>query len=230
MEAEQIRQTTMLDLRMESIDRSRSILSVVSVGRPFPQQADMQRLRRDARGMPVGANESMYYVSANGRNGTENTLNWYRPGGRTADWTAYKKFLDWQLDINAVRDGYDYFIIHDDKGSQSQKDWPSGGLTPVDKWIMNNLGNGGGPVDPPPPIDPPPPVDPPVVFAYGHVIDSAYQRILLRPADPGGLEAYNAYLIGCFEQEQQWEIEYHCLAIMDEALVRSPEYQDRFVN
>ncbi|KKK49707.1 hypothetical protein LCGC14_3132360, partial [marine sediment metagenome] len=85
----------------------------------FPQPADVRRLRRDARGMPIGANESMYYISANGRNETPNTMSWYRPGGRTADWQKYLRFLNWQLDVNAVRNGYDYFVVHDDKGAQA---------------------------------------------------------------------------------------------------------------
>lgn len=219
----------------------------------YPSPAEMQRLRNDARGMPVGANESMYYVSANGRNGTENTLGWYRPGGRTANFADYKKFLDWQLDINAVRDGFDYFIIHDDKGAQSQKSWPRG-MTEVDRWIMANL---GGNTPPPPTCDPvalqaeaeaacaphavgsldtvactwtcnepPPPGD----LEYDHVINSAFSRILLRDADLEGLSAYNEWLIECFAQAHEWQTEYHCLAIMDEALVRSDEYADKFKN
>lgn len=186
----------------------------------FPQPADVRRLRTDARGMPIGANESMYYVSANGRNGTVNTLSWYRPGGRTAAWELYEGFLNWQLDSNAVRDGYDYFIIHDDKGAQSQRCWPRC-MTEVDQWIQTNLGNGGGSVEPPPAPTP--------TLEYEHLINSAYLHILLREADPAGLLDYNNYLKACFAQEQDWGVEYHCLSIMNEALVRSDEYLERFI-
>ena len=195
----------------------------------FPSNADMQRLRQDARGQPVGANESMYYISANGRgcnaeglNCKPNTLNWYRPGGRTANWADYEQFLNWQFDANAVRDGYDYFIIHDDKGAQSIRDWPAL-LTEVDRWIMNNIGNGGTtpPVDPPP-VDPP--VDPPepTQTYYDNIIQHGYDTILGRPSGEEGLAVYNDWLRKCYLDESR-----QCFTFFVDVLARSQEYMEK---
>ncbi len=197
----------------------------------FPRAVDMTRLRRDARGQPVGANESMYYISANGRgcnaeglNCKPNTLHWYRPGGRTANWSEYEQFLNWQLDVNAVRDGYDYFIIHDDKGTQSISTWPAA-MTEVDRWIQANLGNGGTPPPVDPPIDPPPPVDPPPtgdVLYYDDIIELGYQTILRREADEAGLAIYNDWFRECYEDESLI-----CYTPFVDVLARSDEYKSK---
>lgn len=191
----------------------------------YPQPADMKRMRR-GHNQPVGANESQYYISANGRgcnaeglNCKPNTMHWYRPGGRTANWGDYEQFLNWQLDVNAVRDGYDYFLIHDDKGTQSIACWPRC-MTEIDRWIQVNLGNGGGPpVDPPtdPPTDPPP--TPGTMRYYDDVIEHGYQMILRREAEPAGLDVYNEWFRECMADESR-----DCVTPFLDVLARSDEY------
>jgi hypothetical protein len=51
---------------------------------------------------------------------------------------------------------------------------------------------------------------------FTRVIDLAYQRILGRPADPGGLQAYNRAMNSGLTEAQ-----------MRESLLRSPEYADK---
>jgi hypothetical protein len=168
--------------------------------------------------MPVGANESMYYISANGRNGTPNTLAWYRPGGRTADFGMYKAFLGWQLDENAVRDGYDYFIIHDDKGAQSDPDWPRR-ITEVDAWIQANLGNGGAAPEPPTP-EPPPPTE--TLIYYDHLIAFGYELVLQRPPHQEGIDAYTPWFRECYAEPER-----ECMTPFLDVLARSDEYQQK---
>ena len=182
----------------------------------FPRAADMARLRRDARGQPVGANESMYYISANGRNEKPDTRSWYRPGGRTSNLGDYIEFLTWQLDPNAVRDGYDYFIIHDDKGTQANKCWPSC-MTEIDRWIQTNLGNGG---TVPPPVDPPPPEE--QILYYDGLIEFGYEVVLRREPGQEGLDVYNEWFRKCMEVPER-----ECMTPFLDVLARSDEYESK---
>jgi len=52
----------------------------------FPNAAELAQLRRDARGMPIGFNESMFIVEIEDKARMEQ---WYRAGGRTTDWDKY---------------------------------------------------------------------------------------------------------------------------------------------
>jgi hypothetical protein len=185
----------------------------------FPSGADMLSLRRDARGMIVGANESMYYISANGRNGTSNTMSWYRPGGRTTNWLDFKGFLDWQLDINAVRDGYDWFNVHDDKGVEGLWNWPRA-RTEVDDWLAQHLGCGDDCGEPP--IDPPPPTD--TMIYYDVIIAFGYEAILQRTPKQPGRDAYNPWFRECYA-----DISRECMSPFLDVLARSAEFEAKNV-
>ena len=84
--------------------------------REWWQLPNITRLRDRSNGMPVGFNESMYFVEVEDR---ERAQKWYRhPGGWTTDWPHYKTFVE--RAIGAV----DYFILHDEKGLQCNTEWP----------------------------------------------------------------------------------------------------------
>jgi len=85
-------------------------------GRDWWQLPSIKRLRDRSNGMPVGFNESMYYVEREDR---DRAKRWYRnPRGWTTDWAHYKLFAERSIDA------VDYFIFHDEKGIQSDVDWP----------------------------------------------------------------------------------------------------------
>lgn len=108
----------------------------------FPDSANLSRLRQDCRGMPLGFTESMYYVEPED---VQRATRWYRASGWTTDWGKYETFLD------HVEGKVDYFIIHDEKGAQSDPAWPRA-ETRVDAWARNKFG-GVGPPPPPPPLE-----------------------------------------------------------------------------
>jgi hypothetical protein len=207
----------------------------------FPNDEELEKLRDDANGMPVGFNESMMYIEPEDK---DRASQWYRSGGRTTDWDKYLKFL------NHVEGRIDYFIIHDEKGVQCNKDWPRP-MTRIDQWALNKFGGvceelpecintGGiwneeicgcncpgekifiedkGCVDRPLPPPPPPP-------SYDHIINASYERILLRPADPKGLEVYNKWLAECYADIDGKA----CIAQFEDVLVKSNEYNNKFKN
>ncbi len=104
----------------------------------FPNPSQIQRLKDDARGMPVGFTESMYYVEAIDRPRAER---WYRRGGWTTNLQQYKSFVKHALQQ------VDYFIIHDEKGAQSDPDWPRP-MTRLEEWLAEEFS--GTPPPPPP--------------------------------------------------------------------------------
>lgn len=108
---------------------------------------NINRLRAASGGMPVGFNESMYYVERQGNIDQANS--WYRnPNGWTRDWKGYKTFAERAID------SVDYFIFHDEKGLQCDPEWPFAGLTKLESHFRIDTG-----VEPPPAL---PPVEPPV--------------------------------------------------------------------
>jgi len=120
---------------------------------------NMATLRRDARGMPVGFNESMYWVEP--RN-ADRAMGWYR---NREGWTHNAARMEEWI-ANAV-DACDYFILHDEDGVSCNVD-----STPGPTLADRVFGSGGGsnPPIPPPPEPPtpptpptlPPPPDPPI--------------------------------------------------------------------
>jgi hypothetical protein len=108
-------------------------------------------LRRLAKGLPIGYNESMYLVE---KEDLDRVRQWYRPSGWTADFGKYKRFFE-----NA-RDHIDYFIVHDEKGAQCDPEWPRPS-TRLERYIKATYGTGEVEPDPDPeptpdPIEPPP--------------------------------------------------------------------------
>lgn len=179
----------------------------------WPDAQEKALMIQDARGMPWGATESMYYVEAED---FARARTWYRMAGdNTNGWTTdfglYSMFLG-----HTGNSGMSYNVVHDEKGAQCDPDWPRA-MTRVDQWALDNL---GGTITPPP--DPPPP--PQVMVYYDHVIEAMYQKILKRGVDPTGLQIYNDWLRGCFADTRQTL----CLAQVEESLVRSAEYNERF--
>ena len=61
------------------------------------------------------------------------------------------------------------------------------------------------------------PPEPEPHFAYGHIVEKAYQDVLLREVDPSGLESWNGFLANGGTEAQLREI-----------LMRSPEFKERF--
>lgn len=131
----------------------------------FPSAADVAALRRDARGMPIGFNESMYYVEhPNPQHGRA----WYGAGGWTSDFRKYVTFLE-QAPFRV-----DYFIIHDEKGVQCDPEWPVR-ETKVEAWAREMFEG----------------TNPQPRMRYESIIALGYRDILGRDPDQGGLEAYN---------------------------------------
>jgi len=107
-------------------------------GRDWRELPDMDRLRTDARGMPVGFPESMYYITA------DDTTHWY---GNPAGWNLslndqIKFYSRWPGNI-------DYGILHFDKGVQCDPEWPAA-WTRFEEAVSELFG-GSMPPPPPPP-------------------------------------------------------------------------------
>ena len=108
--------------------------------RDWMELPDMKALREDCRGMPLGFNESMYYVE---RRNFDRATGWYRHRmGWTHNLLNYIKFAE------AAIDETDYFILHDEDGTgcDSTRTGPS-----------RLEGHFGRVTAPPPPPPPPPP-------------------------------------------------------------------------
>lgn len=177
----------------------------------WPDAQEKAVMVRDARGMPWGATESMYYVEVED---FARARTWYRMAGdRTNGWTTdfglYNMFL-----THTGTAGMAYNVVHDEKGVQCDPDWPRA-MTRVDQWAQENLGGVA-----PPPLPPPLPTQ----VYYDHVINAAFQKILLRDADANGLAAYNSWLRECFATPG----DHKCLVILEDAVVKSDEYNLRF--
>jgi hypothetical protein len=130
---------------------------------------DIRQLRDDCRGVPLGFNESKLYVDAAD---SDRADQWYRGKSYT---TKLNRYLDW---FNAAVDQVDYFIIHDEKGMQCDPDWPR---------PMTALEEEFGGYNPPTPPLPPEPALP----DFRPIINQAYQDILNRNGDQGGLDHKN---------------------------------------
>jgi hypothetical protein len=122
------------------------------------------QLKADARGTPMGYNESILYGDAQDH---DRLRGWYGAKGWTTD---LDKYLQW---YGVCRQSVDYFIIHDEKGMQCDVNWPRP-LTGLEDAL-------GG--EPPPPPEPPEP-------DFTHIVKLAYVDILRREADDGGLKYY----------------------------------------
>jgi hypothetical protein len=104
--------------------------------------------RQQKADMPYGFNESMYYVEKEDK---ERALRWYRSDGWTTHFKNYVKFAEAAIDFT------NYFVFHDEKGCQSDVNWPRSELSRLEEHFRIS-----GPVDPPgnglpPPVDPPEP-------------------------------------------------------------------------
>ena len=168
----------------------------------FPDEM-FARLRQDSRGAPIGATESMFFLSKLG------TESWYRnPNGWNNDLPLQLRFME-----NALASGptnvFDYWICHDDIGAQTDI-----AFNP-DSEYESALREFFGGIEPGPGPDPEPP--PAKQVTYAHVIAYAYREILEREPDRSGLEAYDEQMrMGLTEAE------------MRESLIRSEEYRSKF--
>ena len=120
---------------------------------------------------------------------------WYpNLNGWTTDIDKYVTFMEGAKNLGI------HFVVHDEKGMQSQSGWPRA-ETKLEDYLK-----GGAP--------PPPPAR----HRYARIIDPAYREILGRPegADPGGLEHYNALMANGMTE-----------ADMREVLIRSQEYEEK---
>lgn len=186
----------------------------------WPDPQERAWMVQDARGMPWGATESMYSVDSEDE---QRASGWYR-GGAGDRWTPdcgrYTEFLNhinlsWQDDRNAatgaVTHGIAYFVAHDEKGVQSDVDWPRA-ETCFERWAKANLSA----------VDPGP--APPKQLVYDPIINGAYRYVLAREADPGGIATYNEWLRGCLPVNGFIE----CRNALEKSLFESHEYQERF--
>ena len=106
---------------------------------------DMDKLREAANGMPVGLNESMYYVDKERK---DIARKWYRNSDSwTSDFQHYMQFA------HDAEQECDYFIYHDEKGIQSDVEWP----TIESRLEAHFAGAGGSPSPVPPPAPEPEP-------------------------------------------------------------------------
>ena len=137
---------------------------------------NMDQLRADCRGTPLGFNESKLYVdSADAGRASE----WYRGVSYT---TRLDKYLDW---VDNCLGTVDYFIIHDEKGMQCDPDWPRR-ETRLEAELRGTLV--------------PPLVD------FRPIISQAYFEILDRRADEGGLDHKNAQMQAGMTEAKMREI------------------------
>jgi len=159
-------------------------------GRDWKELPDMYKLRSLARGQPIGAPESMYFVSKKGTEG------WYR---NRSGWNGnIKDQIEFYENV-IVPDGFRYFIVHDDIGAQT-----STKFNPGSKWegaLAEFLGGKiGGIPDPPPPITTWPPTDS-TKRPYDHHVVAAYKGILGRDPDEDSRASYNDQLERCYDVE-----------------------------
>lgn len=186
----------------------------------WPDPQEREWMVRDARGMPWGATESMFSVDPEDE---ARASGWYRGGAGdrwTPDCNRYKSFLDHiknesfperNAATGVVTPGIAYFVAHDEKGVQSDVDWPRA-ETCFERWAKTNLEG----------TDTPPP--PEKQLYYDPIIDGTYKLVLARPADPGGLEAYNPFFRECVPQRGLSA----CIDALEVVLFESAEYQERF--
>jgi hypothetical protein len=121
----------------------------------------IDQLRTDARGQPVGSNENMYAVTK------PNTLHWYRnENGRNVVYTD-AGLRDQMLFYENNVPIFDYFVIHDDIGKKADALW-----NPETKFEAALAEFFGGQI-----------VEPPVVenFRYGGQIQDDWIKILGHP-------------------------------------------------
>lgn len=172
-------------------------------GRDWRDAPNMEPLRRDSRRMPIGATESMYYVD---RRDIGRAENWYRnPGG----WHSNEN--DMMLMYENLRQaGFNYIIVHDEKGVQGDKSWPR-----PSTYLEEELTNYFGGHNPPPP--------PPGKVRYDRTIEAGYLQVLGRNPDAGGREHYNNLLHQFYVEG---EVGLNESAFRDE-LLRSVEYREK---
>lgn len=160
---------------------------------------ELDRMRRDARGMPLMNTENMYMVSLAGSEG------WYRgPDGWNNDIDKQIRFYSNNVPL------VPYFCVHDDIGKKANADWNT---TPKGKRWEDALREFFGGNAPGPGPDPEP------TLLYARIINQAYDSILGRVADPGGLAHYN-----------QQMLEGRTEASVREELIRSQEYENKNKN
>jgi len=144
----------------------------------------------DCHGKPYGATESMYYVQYEDRVRAET---WYR---NRAGWqTNVEKQMTFYENLEGA--GFSYIIVHDEKGAQSDVDWPRARTTLEDRLAEKFGGTTMG-------------------LKFERIIRPAYLEILDRPVDDGGLESYNRAMHQGMSKAQ-----------MEEHLLRSKEYADK---
>lgn len=159
-----------------------------------------RRLRDDARGAPIGATESMYFVSKAGTEG------WYRgPDGWNNDRLKQIEFMHNAIS-GAHPNCFDYFIVHDDIGAQSDA-----AFNPGSQWedALRVMFEGTDPGPDPEPV--------PTQVTYAHVVAYAYREVLQREPDKAGLENYDALMRAGMSE-----------AAMRESLMRSTEFEQKF--
>lgn len=166
------------------------MLHVVRTKNRWWEAPPIRPIKRACNGRPYGSTESMYYVQHEDR---ERAATWYR---NPAGWqTDVQKQMSLYLNLQSA--GFSYIIIHDEKGAQCDVEWPR-----RETRLENELANYfGGSI---------------VSYKFERIINQAYNEILGRPPDPGGLEHYNGIMhLGTTEQQVR------------ESMIRSAEYDNK---
>lgn len=149
------------------------------------------QLRIDSRGQPIGANETMYAISKEG------TLHWYRNKSGYNVVYEDKGLRDQMIFYQNNVPLFDYLAVHDDIGKKADATWSPGGK--FEAALAEFYGGR---------------IVVPRQRRYARIIEPAYQEILGRDADEGGLDAYNAGIKAGLTE-----------AGMRDSLMRSEEYE-----
>lgn len=170
----------------------------------------MARLHRDARGMPVGFTESMYYVDNSPSSLARADRVYRNKNGWHAN--ADDMMLFYQRWVGKIQ----YGIIHTEKDVQVSTDWPMA-KTPLEERLEEFFGTGQ--------VEPPPPPPPAGKVRYEHIATGLYDFVLQRTPDPAGLAFYDEQLRLFYQGDGTLGLSYDNVR---DAMLRSEEYARRF--
>lgn len=169
----------------------------------------IEQLRRDARGMPEGFTESMYYVD----NSPESLARAHRVYRNKNGWHANHN--DMMLFYKRSVGKINYNIIHTEKDVQGSIDWPMD-VTPLEIELAEFFDGS---------VEPPPNGGGTEVVTYAHVVESLYEQILKRPGDTIGRNAYDEQMRLYYQGDGSLGLSYDNVR---DAMLRSEEFAKRF--
>jgi hypothetical protein len=156
-------------------------------GRDWTLAPNTGPIKAACNGRPYGATESMYYVDPPDVSRAEQ---WYR------NRSGWQHNPDKQMTLyeNLEEAGFTYIIVHDEKGAQCDPAWPRA-ETQLEARLKEKFGGTT------------------VGLKFERILVLAYDEILGRPPDPGGLAHYNNLMWQGWTEQQ-----------VRESMIRSLEY------